>query len=110
NFQWKSAVLKNNIALLYRNKGEEEKAIEWYLNCLDLINRPVLAKNEKLTGKREKLRRTLHHNLSKAYQETGECTTALAYLNRIQTSEHQLKEKGTLYKQLASTYLCLGEY
>ncbi|MCB0836304.1 MAG: CHAT domain-containing protein [Bacteroidetes bacterium] len=110
NFQWKSAVLKNNIALLYRNKGEEEKAIEWYLNCLDLINRPVLAKNEKLTGKREKLRRTLHHNLSKAYQETGECTTALAYLNRIQNSEHQLKEKGTLYKQLASTYLCLGEY
>ncbi len=103
----KAARLFNNVAGVYDDQGEYEKALEYYGKAL-VIFEQVLGPAHPDTG-------TTYNNMASVYDDQGEYGKALEYYGkalaiceRVYGSDHP--DTGTIYSNMALVYDHQGEY
>ena len=101
------SALLNNMALVYQEQGEYEKALEYFGKALDVRER-VLGSDHPDTA-------TTYNNMAVVYKEQGEYEKALEYngkalevVERVLGSDHPYT--ATMYNNIAGVYWAQGEY
>jgi len=100
-------VLLNNLATLYRNMGEYEKALPFYLRVLEI--------KEKGPGLKHPSATVILSNLAELYREMGEYEKALQFFqmalyNNKRALGPQHPDVATSLNSLATVYHNMGEY
>ncbi len=77
------AVVYNHLGMIYRNRGNNEKALENYLISLKLYE--AAGDVKKIAG--------LNHNIARIYNNIGDHPTALGYFFKSLRSEEKIGDK-----------------
>ena len=101
------SVLLNNLAGVYEDQGEYEKALEYYGKALEVAER-VLGNDHPLTA-------TTYNNMAGVYKAQGDYEKALEYYGkalevaeRVLGNDHPLT--ATMYNNMALVYQAQGDY
>ena len=102
-----TAMLFNNIALVYKAQGDYAKALEY--------NQKALAIREKVLGQEHPSTATTYNNIALVYQAQGDYAKALEYYKKdLAISEKVLGQDhpstATTYNNIAGVYQAQGDY
>ena len=99
--------LFNNIAYVYNNRGEYQKALEWYDEASEIA--------EAVLGLEHPATATSYNNIGGVYTYLGEYTKALEWhgkaleiCEKVLGLEHS--DTSISYNSIGFVYACLGEY
>ena len=101
------ATLYHNIARVYKDQGNYEKALEYY--------RKAQVIKEKMLGKEHPSTATTYNNMASVYQDQGNYEKALEYYRKAQVIEEKVLGKehpstATTYNNMASLFHAQGNY
>ena len=101
------SVLLNNMAGVYQEQGDYEKALEYYEKDLEISER-VLGSDHPSTA-------TTYNNMAGVYKEQGDYEKALEYYEKdLEISERTLgndhPSTATTYNNMAGVYKAQGDY
>lgn len=101
------SVLLNNMAGVYQEQGDYEKALEYYDKALDV--------RERTLGNDHPYTATTYNNMAGVYKEQGDYEKALEYYEKdLEISERTLgndhPSTATTYNNMAGVYKAQGDY
>jgi tetratricopeptide (TPR) repeat protein len=102
-----TAAVYNNIAAVYDDQGDYDKALSWYEKALAIYEK-VLGKEHPDTG-------TTYNNIAVVYKAQGDYGKALEWYNKALAIWEKVLGKehpstGTTYNNIAAVYKAQGDY